>query len=308
MSKIFEALQHAEMQETSNLRLSVLSSAPSEATKEEEHEPPSDEGATEKGTLPAPDAVCRFIEFRSSALSFILPCADQNKEAAEQYRIIRTKIIQHSTHCSLILVTSACAGDGKSITSLNLAYTMALKRHTPVLLLSGDIRRFLTEPALQSRRGLTDVLAKQCSIEDALIVVKEAPNLHLLPSGTVRADAPEWFDSSEWQIMIPILQKRFKYIIIDAPPFGAVSDYYHLQSFSEGIVFVVRPEHTSRDAFSAAMKAIPRQKLLGVVVNDARRWLFWRQNESYVGSRPLDTASVCEGRVGIEQHRSKHAL
>lgn len=307
MSKFYEVLQRVELPDESHLGLPVRSAVNLEATKPNSRDAFSNGTGAEHTAPPAENGPGTCMELPVSTLSPMLLRADQNMEATEQYRIILTKIVQHPTRCSLILVTSAGAGDGKSVTALNLAYTMAMRRNTPVLLLSGDLLRGLKEPALQSRRGLADVLAKQCSIEDALIVAREAPNLHLLPIGTARTDEPEWLDSSESQIFIPKLREHFKYIIIDAPPVGTVSDYYHLEALCEGIVVVVRLEHTARSAFSTAMKSIPRQKLLGVIVNNSRHW-FWHQKESTGGATALETVSVREGRAEIKHPRSKHAI
>src|SRR5437764_1176593 len=71
-------------------------------------------------------AVSRTIRLRASALSPVFPFDEQQQHAAEQYRVIRTKILHDSKKPQVILVSSATSGDGKTVTAINIAASMAL--------------------------------------------------------------------------------------------------------------------------------------------------------------------------------------
>jgi Mrp family chromosome partitioning ATPase len=68
------------------------------------------------------------------------------------------------------------------------------------------------------------------------------------------------------------LKKQFRYIIVDSPPIAAVADYDLLQSVCDGVVVVVRPDHTSRTACKRALESVPKDKLLGVLLNCVTPW------------------------------------
>jgi capsular exopolysaccharide synthesis family protein len=207
-----------------------------------------------------------------------LGLTSEDAAIAEQYRIIRTKISQDPARSRVILVTSANPGDGKSTTAANLAFALALRRDTSVLLLQGDS----AERARRSRRsGLPDVLSRSCTLDEALISVDEASNMYVLAASEQPVNISELIGPPDWNDLTAALRERFEHIIIDCPPIGALSNYYVFQSMADGIVVVVRPEHTGRAAFSDAMKSLPRQKLLGVVINSYKEWFFWRKQSVY---------------------------
>jgi protein-tyrosine kinase len=53
---------------------------------------------------------------------------------------------------------------------------------------------------------------------------------------------------------------------------AAVADYELIQMAADGTVLVVRPEHTNRTACFKAIETVPKDKLLGVILNCAQRW------------------------------------
>jgi Mrp family chromosome partitioning ATPase len=70
-------------------------------------------------------------------------------------------------------------------------------------------------------------------------------------------------------------------VIVDAPPIAAVADYELIQASCDGVLVIVRPDHTDRTLVNRAFELIPRQKRLGVVLNCAYDWFLWKTHESY---------------------------
>src|SRR3954447_13662083 len=84
--------------------------------------------------------VSRTMRLRASALSPVFPFDEQQQHAAEQYRVIRTKILHDTKKPQVILLSSATSGDGKTVTAINIAASLALKSDSQTLLVDADLR------------------------------------------------------------------------------------------------------------------------------------------------------------------------
>jgi len=83
-------------------------------------------------------------------------------------------------------------------------------------------------------------------------------------------------DSSRWTALCASVRQQFKYVIFDTPPIAAVADYDLIQAHCDGVVLVVRPDHTDRKQCMQAIEAIPKDRLLGVVLNCVSDWFMWK--------------------------------
>jgi capsular exopolysaccharide synthesis family protein len=203
--------------------------------------------------------------------------------AGEQYRLIRTRIVHDDRRPRTILVSSPGTGDGKSTTSINLAYVLALREGARTLLIDGDLRRpsvgqFLGIP---ERPGLTDVLRKGVSAATAMLSCEQNPKLHVMTAGTARHNVTELLDTPSLKRFMSLARTSFDFVIIDAPPVGAVADYELLQACVDGVVLVVRPSNTDRLSCATVFQTVPAELLLGAVVNCSQDWPFWRIPQSY---------------------------
>src|SRR5262249_17833932 len=124
---------------------------------------------------PASAPGIRTVSLKLLAKSPILPFEDLQGRASEQYRIARTRILQHQAAPRIIMVTSPGARDGKTVSAINLAGALSLRAGFNVLLLDGDFRRPAVHDALglASGPGLSDVLAGSNTLEDALVHVEQ---------------------------------------------------------------------------------------------------------------------------------------
>lgn len=277
MSKIFEALQKAGLEQTGGIPEQARPEANAAAPPPETQEPPA---------APAQEAAePRIQRLPVHLLAGVpgFPFNGQMKRAGEQYRIMRTKIVQHPRQPRMLVVSSAGAGDGKTLTSINLAGALALKSGVQVLLVDADFRRsaiarFLGLPA---GGGLAEVLAGSREFEDAAIQVESLPNLSVLTSGTANANPVEMLDSAAWKMLCTNWRRRFKYVVMDAPPIAAVADYDLIQAACDGVVVVIRPDHSNRRLCRKALEGVPKEKLLGVVLNQVEDWFLWRAQDSY---------------------------
>lgn len=232
---------------------------------------------------PCPSGPYRTVKPEIRRHSPVLRFDGEHWRSSEQYRIIRTRLVQHPVQPKLIGVSSAAPGDGKTISAANIAAAMALKQDTKVLLVDGDLRRADLASVLGAPTGpgLADVLSSSCSLQEAIVRLEGFPNLHFLPAGKDRSSPTELLDSPAWGSTCEILRKEFEYVVIDAPPIGLVADYDLLQTACDGVLVIVRPEHTNRTQIFQALEAVPPKKLLGVVMNCVQESLFWKRHDYY---------------------------
>jgi len=220
----------------------------------------------------------RVLRLRASALSPVFPFDKARHPAAEQYRIIRTKLLHHPSKPQLVVVSSAWSGDGKTITSINIAGSLALKSDSRILLIDGDLRysRVSHELNIPVGPGLTDVLSGAVEFEKAAIRAEQFPNLFILSAGTPAVHAAELLDSQNWRDLLTKVRSLFGNVILDAPPVAAVADYEVLQLASDAVVLIARPDHSDRTAFLRALQTVPERKLLGIVLNCVEDWWLWK--------------------------------
>jgi capsular exopolysaccharide synthesis family protein len=229
------------------------------------------EAAPEKDV---PAFTFRTMGLRLPAPSPLLPFEKGQRRASEQYRILRTKISQHPKQPHLIVVSSPAPGDGKSVSAINTAGALSLKSEGRVLLVDADLRKSAihAQLGLPESPGLTDVLKGSCTLEEAVVHIQEFPNLFVLPAGTAAYNPVELLDSPQWRSLCERVRTLFRYVVLDSPPVGAVADYALIQAACDGVILVVRPDHTNRLLCQKALETIPKAKLLGMLLNCVPNW------------------------------------
>jgi capsular exopolysaccharide synthesis family protein len=208
---------------------------------------------------------------------------DVAERSSESYRLIRTKIVQHPLKPRLICVSSSTPGDGKTVTAMNIAGSLALKRETTAILVDADLRRPRLSGVLgiPGSPGLAEVLAGTCSIQEAVVRVADLPSLYFLPAGRSAINPTELLDSERWRSLVDWMHNTFTFAILDSPPVGMVADYDLIQSLCNAVLLVVRPGHTNRKLLQKTIDQMPSERFLGVVVNAVDDWFLWRTHSHY---------------------------
>lgn len=193
----------------------------------------------------------------------------------EAYKTLRTNIrfFLSGEGCKKFCVTSSHAGEGKSITILNLAISFA-QTGQKVLLIDADLRRpslarLLVEKAAP---GLSNVLAGLCTEEEA---IREGnyPNLDIIFSGEIPPNPSELLGNPRMQQMIQRLSERYDYILVDTPPVGIVADTCIVGNVVDGVLFVVRQNQAEKDQVARSVHQLEMSgaKLMGFVLNDVEQ-------------------------------------
>ena len=196
--------------------------------------------------------------------------------AAEAYKLLRTKLQFSFTDekaCRIIGISSALTGEGKSISALNLAYSLA-QLDKRVLLVDCDMRRpTLAEHLPISRTpGLSDYLSGQSSA-DTLIqlcgIKGDERAFHAIASGRTPPNPMELLSSAKMKRTLELLRDKYDYIILDLPPVGEVSDALVAAKLADGMLLVVRQNYCDRVVLNAAVRQFEfvDSKILGIVFN-----------------------------------------
>ncbi len=191
--------------------------------------------------------------------------------SSEAYRGIRTSILFSSAENQpqVIIVSSAAPGEGKTITTTNLAITMA-QSGSRVIILDCDMRRPKVHKIFGISReiGLSNILVGGCKVEEA-IVHTQIPNLDVIPCGPIPPNPSEILGSERMADLLDRLRKNCTQIIIDSPPITAVTDAVVLAKIADGLVMVISAGETPREIIQNGLRQLQsvNAHVLGAVLN-----------------------------------------
>lgn len=203
------------------------------------------------------------LEIAQKKLEFI-------KKAEEYYNALCTNIQLSGDKLKVISVTSVNPGEGKTTTSINIAWSFARAGYK-TLLIDGDTRNSVMLGVFKSREkitGLTEFLSGTADLSHGLCDTN-IENLFVVQSGTVSPNPTALLQSKNFNDMIETLRKYFDYIIIDTPPIGIVIDAAIItQKCDASILVTATGEANKRDIQKAKQQLKQTRKLfLGVVLN-----------------------------------------
>jgi len=192
---------------------------------------------------------------------------------SENYRSIRTSLLlsSDSSKSRVLAISSPLPQEGKSVTTANLAVTLA-QAGKSVLIIDSDLRKPMQHEIFKvaNLKGLTDLLSSDYKEKDS-IKTTEVPNLFLINSGPVPANPVELLSSEKMARLLKSLKENFEHILIDTPPLLLLSDAFVLASKIDGLLLVVSGGATSREALRQASEKLDSHKMkcLGVILNRA---------------------------------------
>lgn len=220
----------------------------------------------------------RAVEFQSLEVSparvepHIISVTQPNSANTERFRSLRTRVLHAGERRKMqaFVVTSAGIMEGKTMTAVNLAWMLAQADGVRALLIDGDLRkpRAADYLGVEADAGLSEVLAEEATLEETIIRLEPA-GLHLLPGGRPREDVAELLSGPRFSRLLREVRGLFDYVIIDTPPLGIFTDATLLISRADGVLVVARAGRTRYSALERLLEPIPRERILGVVLNSA---------------------------------------
>ena len=197
---------------------------------------------------------------------------DMMPASREQYRRLAAALhqAQRTSGFKVVMVASAVAGEGKTLTASNLAMTLSESYRRDVLLIDADLRRPSLHIVFQvsGAPGLSDGLIT--SDDPKLPLHRVSERLAILPAGRPTSDPIGALTSERMRRLIDEAREVFDWVVIDTPPVGLLTDAALLSSMADGVVLVVKAESTPHDMVVRAVNAIGRERVIGTVLNRAK--------------------------------------
>ncbi len=205
--------------------------------------------------------------------------ADPSEQALSNYeeaiRTLRNSILltDFDRRLRSVLLTSASPSEGKSTVAAHLAATHA-SQHKRTLLIDGDLRRPSVHRLFQvpNTIGLSNVLMKELSWLDAVVVMDEPNGLHILPAGPSTRRASDLIGMGLAEL-IEEATREYDLVVLDAPPLLGFAEPLQMATAVDGVIVVARAGDTSRKALSSVITTLARLRanLVGVVLNEVHR-------------------------------------
>jgi capsular exopolysaccharide synthesis family protein len=190
---------------------------------------------------------------------------------SESYRSLRTNILRvnPTNPPRVFLLSSAHPEEGKTITGVNLAITMA-EIGKKTLLVDCDLRRpsVHTVIGMEKEQGLSDILYGAAEW-DTMLKFCGVENLGIITSGAVPHNPAEIIGSDKMKWFLEEAKNAFEIIILDAPCLLAVTDGLILSSLVDGALLIIMAEKTPREAVQRSINMLKDVKgnILGVIFN-----------------------------------------
>ena len=190
---------------------------------------------------------------------------------SEQFRALRTNLqYLGDGSCRTLLFTSSIGGEGKSFVTVNLGASLAYA-DKKVIIVGLDLRK----PALHHRlgvsndRGVTNYFVGQGQLPSLIQTTQVHPNLDVLVSGPVPPNPSELLSNGRLPELLGELRQQYDYILIDAPPFGLVTDAAIIAEHTDATLYVVRFNYSLRDHLKriAELQRTKRFANLSIIFN-----------------------------------------
>jgi len=277
MSRIFEALQRAELERKTNpglddnelLETAVISAAPI-------YQEPAVETAV------GLDDIARY-PWKPLVASF--PTLADRGAGVEQFRSLRSRIFQarYEAPVKTLLISSGLPSEGKSFVAANLAMSLVRNSANNILLIDGDLRRPTLHKLLGAPEvpGLSEYLAGTAEIKDILqraenpkaeaaVDAGGLANLTFIPSGKCGDNSSELVANRRVEELIATLAPHFDWILIDSPPVLAVTDAVELAHAADAVLLIARGGSTTYATAQVTQSTFSSSRILGFVLNDVK--------------------------------------
>jgi len=206
---------------------------------------------------------------------------------AEGYRIMRTNIEfnRKSPDVKTLTMVSGGAGEGKSTTLNNLAFTFAAGGYR-TLIVDADLRRPSQHRFfdISNERGLSDYLTTDIPLDD-LVFKTDVENLYFMPSGRLPVDAVGILNSQRMIDLMEQVKSSYDIVFFDSPPILGVSDASVIASAVDMTIVVVQHRRFPRSMLQRVKYALVNvgANIIGCVLNntDTRHDEYYEYYTSY---------------------------
>lgn len=206
--------------------------------------------------------------------------------ALEQYRKLAAKLHQWQLdhEGKVVMMVSAVAGEGKTLTTVNLALTLSGSYQKRVLIVDCDLRRPTVHGAFQiaGSPGVADIVERA-----EIPVVAITDRLAVVPAGRIDGDPMGVLTSDAMATLLEHARSQYDWVLLDTAPLAVLPDANLLTDHIDGAVLVVSAGTTEFNLVDTAVRVIGKERILGVVLNgvDPRDMSTANYHADYYGRR-----------------------
>lgn len=243
-------------------------------------------GSPERSAVPISQAVEPEHSIDFASLPVMVPdedCLEKYRVVAAlkdvpertAYKVLRTRVLQRlrAANFNVIGITGAGPGEGKSLTAINFAYSLAQDVNNQVVLLDMDLRRPSVHDYLgiSPPKDLSNLLDGTANLEEALIC-PNANRLAVLTCQSPVRDSSETLSSPEMASIIHQLKTlgQRTITVVDLPPVLASDDVIAFSPLVDALLLVVGQGRCRREDLRETEELLRESEILGVVLNRSR--------------------------------------
>lgn len=202
----------------------------------------------------------------------------------EHYGLLRTQILQRHKDQPFksLLVTSPGPQQGKTLTTLNLAFLFAKLPSFKVLVIEGDLRRGNLQRSLglESSPGLSNLLEGTAKPKE-VVLKSEEMSVDFILRGSSSVSPAELLHSLNLRAYLRSFAKQYDLVFVDSPPVNLVEDTQLLAASCDAVLLVARPFLTSCKELADASQALMRHRIIGAVLNGANSVAPYQRYRAY---------------------------
>lgn len=205
----------------------------------------------------------------------ILPAVD-DKKAITAYKMLRTRVLQRmrANNWRTLVVTGAGAGEGKTVTAINLAISISNDVNQSVILVDLDLQRPMLASylGLSVDKGVGDYLSGATTIDDIIYAPKDMERIAIIPNTGPIENSSDLLASPRMRELLQWIESQGDntIAIFDMPPVLACDDVLAFLPYVDALLLVATERRTERSALSSTMEMLADAELLGVVLNQSR--------------------------------------
>jgi len=199
----------------------------------------------------------------------------EHSDFTEAYNILRTQILQRFKENSwnVLAVTSPGSGEGKTLTAINLAISIAREVDYSVLLVDANLRHpwMLEHFGLSQLTGLSDYLTDDVPLSELLIQSSRIEHLTLLPAGPPLTNSAEMLNSPRMTELVREMKSRYhsRIIIFDLPPVLTSADALAFTPYVDAALLVIEEGQTQKQDVERTVELLDNTNIVGTVLNKA---------------------------------------
>jgi protein-tyrosine kinase len=193
---------------------------------------------------------------------------------ADAYKILCIQVLQRlrERDGNALAIVSAGQSEGKSLTAINLAVSLAREVDQTVLLVDADLRKPSIHDFFGFRpdAGLSDHLISGVPL-DCILVNPAIERFVILPGGRPLPNSAEMLGSVKMQKLVAELKERYpsRVVIFDLPPVLSVADALAFAPYVDAALLVVQENRTCREDILRALEMLGSVDVIGTVLNQS---------------------------------------